>query len=94
MEVNNVSLAAVGVKLEQYPTDFKPEIAFAGKSNVGKSTLINSMIGRKSLARTSSSLVKQEQLIFMMLRILFTLLTCLDMDMPKLLRQKSRSGAI
>ena len=54
MEVNNVSLAAVGVKLEQYPTDFKPEIAFAGKSNVGKSTLINSMIGRKSLARTSS----------------------------------------
>ena len=54
MEVNNVSLAAVGVKLSQYPTDYKPEIAFAGKSNVGKSTLINSMVGRKALARTSS----------------------------------------
>lgn len=54
MKVNNVSLAAVGVKMSQYPTDGKPEIAFAGKSNVGKSTLINAMIGRKSLARTSS----------------------------------------
>ncbi|MEA4973684.1 MAG: ribosome biogenesis GTP-binding protein YihA/YsxC [Candidatus Metalachnospira sp.] len=54
MKVNNVSLAAVGVKMSQYPDDRKPEIAFAGKSNVGKSTLINSMIGRKALARTSS----------------------------------------
>lgn len=55
MEVNNASLAAVGVKLEQYPKDGKPEIAFAGKSNVGKSSLINGLLNRKSLARTSSS---------------------------------------
>ncbi|MBO8434636.1 MAG: YihA family ribosome biogenesis GTP-binding protein [Tyzzerella sp.] len=55
MEVNNASLAAVGVKLEQYPTDGKPEIAFAGKSNVGKSSLINGLLNRKSLARTSSN---------------------------------------
>lgn len=54
MKVNNVSLAAVGVKMSQYPDDGKLEIAFAGKSNVGKSTLINAMIGRKALARTSS----------------------------------------
>ena len=54
MKVNTVSLAAVGVKMSQYPDDGKPEIAFAGKSNVGKSTLINAMIGRKALARTSS----------------------------------------
>ena len=55
MEVRKVSLAAVGVRLEQYPKDGKPEIAFVGKSNVGKSTLINSLVNRKSLARTSSS---------------------------------------
>ncbi|MEA4816017.1 MAG: ribosome biogenesis GTP-binding protein YihA/YsxC [Lachnospiraceae bacterium] len=54
MEVKNASLAAVGTKLSQYPKDNKPEIAFAGKSNVGKSTLINAMMNRKSLARTSS----------------------------------------
>lgn len=54
MEVNNASLAAVGVKFSQYPQDKKPEIAFAGKSNVGKSSLINAMLNRKALARTSS----------------------------------------
>ena len=54
MKVHNVSLAAVGVKMSQYPTDGKAEIAFAGKSNVGKSTLINAIVGRRALARTSS----------------------------------------
>lgn len=55
MEVVNVSLQAVGVKREQYPDDKKPEIAFVGKSNVGKSSLINAMLNRKKLARTSGS---------------------------------------
>ena len=54
MEVKKSSLQAVGVKFDQYPTDGKSEIAFAGKSNVGKSTLINAMLNRKALARTSS----------------------------------------
>lgn len=53
MNVNNVTLEAVGVKMEQFPTTGLPEIAFAGKSNVGKSTLINGLINRKALARTS-----------------------------------------
>ena len=55
MVVNDVSLAAVGVKHSQYPVDNLPEIAFAGKSNVGKSSLINCMLSRKSLARTSQN---------------------------------------
>ena len=55
MEVRNVHLAAVGVKFEQYPDDKKPEVAFAGKSNVGKSTLINAMIN----SRKCNSIVKK-----------------------------------
>lgn len=55
MKVNNVSLAAVAVKKEQYPADGRPEVAFVGKSNVGKSSLINTMLNRKALARTSQN---------------------------------------
>ena len=55
MNVNNVELEAVAVKKEQYPTGDLFEVAFAGKSNVGKSSLINAMINRKALARTSGS---------------------------------------
>jgi len=55
MIVNNVNLEAVAAKPHQYPTDQKPEIAFVGRSNVGKSSLINTMINRKALARTSQN---------------------------------------
>ncbi|MDO4301735.1 MAG: ribosome biogenesis GTP-binding protein YihA/YsxC [Clostridia bacterium] len=55
MKVNKVSLDAVAVKPAQYPVEDRPEIAFAGKSNVGKSSLINSMVYRKAIARTSQN---------------------------------------
>ncbi len=48
----------------QYPKDKIPEIVLAGKSNVGKSSFINSMTNRKSLARTSSTPGKTRQLNF------------------------------
>ncbi|MCT4612334.1 MAG: ribosome biogenesis GTP-binding protein YihA/YsxC [Clostridia bacterium] len=54
MRVNNVELECVTGMKSQFPETGLPEIAFAGKSNVGKSSLINSMMYRKSLARTSS----------------------------------------
>lgn len=54
MNVNNVELECVCGITGKLPVNDLPEIAFAGKSNVGKSSLINSLINRKSLARTSS----------------------------------------
>ncbi len=55
MNVNNVELSAVCGNKSQYPKTDLPEIAFVGKSNVGKSSLINCMVNRKALARTSQN---------------------------------------
>ena len=53
MKINNVTLEAVAVAPEGYPDSSLPEIAFVGRSNVGKSSLINALINRKALARVS-----------------------------------------
>ncbi|MCL1863820.1 MAG: ribosome biogenesis GTP-binding protein YihA/YsxC [Defluviitaleaceae bacterium] len=51
--INNTDIAITAVNPSGFPTDGLPEVAFVGKSNVGKSSLINAMLGRKRLARTS-----------------------------------------
>lgn len=55
MKVIISELEKVAVKKENYPSNNLPEFAFAGRSNVGKSSFINAMLGRKNLARTSST---------------------------------------
>jgi GTP-binding protein len=55
---------AVAVKRSQYPLDDMAEIAFAGRSNVGKSSLLNLLTGRKSLARVSGNPGKTRTLNF------------------------------
>lgn len=55
MIIKKVDLTAVAVKKEQYPQDDMKEIAFAGRSNVGKSSLINMLLNRKKLARVSGN---------------------------------------
>lgn len=56
MVIKNVNLETViGVTTKMLPSHSEPEFAFAGKSNVGKSSLINALMNRKSYARTSSA---------------------------------------
>lgn len=55
MVIKNVNLETVCGVTSKLPENVLPEFAFAGKSNVGKSSLINGLMNRKSLARTSSS---------------------------------------
>lgn len=64
MKVTQAELVISAVGPKQYPTDALPEIALAGRSNVGKSSFINKMINRKSLARTSSKPGKTQTLNF------------------------------
>ena len=55
MEFVDAKLTATAVKYEQYPPTDLPEIALVGRSNVGKSSLINCLANRKNMARTSST---------------------------------------
>ena len=64
MNVKNPKFEISAVSPKQYPANGLPEIVLAGKSNVGKSSFINTMINRKSLARTSSEPGKTRQLNF------------------------------
>ncbi|GLY10141.1 ribosome biogenesis GTP-binding protein YihA/YsxC [Pseudobacillus badius] len=64
MKVNQVELVISAVKPAQYPEDSLPEFALAGRSNVGKSSFINKMIHRKSMARISSKPGKTQTLNF------------------------------
>ncbi|MCF8076596.1 MAG: ribosome biogenesis GTP-binding protein YihA/YsxC [Desulfotignum sp.] len=54
MKIRDVQFVKSAVKPDQYPEDAVPEIAFAGRSNVGKSSMINTLIQRKDLVKTSS----------------------------------------
>ena len=55
LNIQNTSLKISAGLASQFPGDPVPQIAFSGRSNVGKSSLINTLLGRKSLARVSSS---------------------------------------
>lgn len=64
MVIKNVNLETVIGVTSKIPQNMMPELAFAGKSNVGKSSLINALMNRKSLARTSAQPGKTQTINF------------------------------
>jgi GTP-binding protein len=62
MQFSSAEFTIGAVRAADLPQDDQPEIAFAGRSNVGKSSLINKLLQRKKLARTSSTPGKTQQL--------------------------------
>ena len=64
MKISSVDFVTSAVRRSQYPTDNKPEFLLVGRSNVGKSSFINTLINRKNLARTSSIPGKTQTLNF------------------------------
>ncbi len=55
MKIKSSEFIISAVKREQYPDDNLPEIAFVGRSNVGKSSIINSLTNRRGLAKGKSN---------------------------------------
>lgn len=64
MQIDSVELSNIAVRMSQYPTDGLPEFLLVGRSNVGKSSFINTIIERKNYARTSSKPGKTQTLNF------------------------------
>ena len=64
MKIETSNLEVISIRTSQYPTDNKPEFLLVGRSNVGKSSFINTMIGRKNYAKTSATPGKTQTLNF------------------------------
>lgn len=73
MKINSVNLVISAVRRSQYPTDEKPEFLLVGRSNVGKSSFINTIINRKNYARTSGTPGKTQTINFYLVNDAFYL---------------------
>ncbi len=77
--VKDVQFVIGAARWEQLPADGRPEVAFIGRSNVGKSSLLNALVGRKQLARTSATPGKTRQFNYYLINQRFYLV-----DLPGL----------
>lgn len=73
MEITKVNDPIIAVRISQYPEDVKNEFLIVGKSNVGKSSFINTLLNRKNFARTSAKPGKTQTLNFYFCNDLFYL---------------------
>lgn len=74
MQINSVDLKNIAVRQSQYPSEGLPEFLLVGRSNVGKSSFINTIINRKNFARTSSKPGKTQTLNFYLINENFYLI--------------------
>ncbi|MDD3340763.1 MAG: ribosome biogenesis GTP-binding protein YihA/YsxC [Bacilli bacterium] len=90
MKINSVDLIISAVRRSQYPTDNKPEFLLVGRSNVGKSSFINTIIGRKSYARISSTPGKTQTINFYLVNDEFYLVDAPGYGFAKLGKQSQK----
>ncbi|NLO35946.1 MAG: YihA family ribosome biogenesis GTP-binding protein [Clostridiaceae bacterium] len=64
IQFQNTVFSGVAARLDQCPQDGRPEIVMSGRSNVGKSSLVNALAGQRKIARTSQVPGKTRQIIF------------------------------
>ena len=74
MKISQAKLDIIAARRSQYPTDLKPEFLLVGRSNVGKSSFINTLLNHKNLARTSSRPGKTQTLNFYLVNDSFYLI--------------------
>ncbi|MDH4161205.1 MAG: ribosome biogenesis GTP-binding protein YihA/YsxC [Nitrospirota bacterium] len=67
MKILSAEFVTSAVKPHQFPKDGKPQVAFAGRSNVGKSSIINALLNRKNLVKTSSTPGKTQLINFFLI---------------------------
>lgn len=92
MVIKNINLETVCGITSKLPENEKPEIAFAGKSNVGKSSLINALMNRKSYARISATPGKTQTINFIISTRNFIWWICRDTDMRRFPKRKDPVG--
>lgn len=90
MKINSVELVISAVRRSQYPTDNKPEFLLVGRSNVGKSSFINTILNRKNLARISSSPGKTQTINFYLVNDQFYLVDAPGYGFAKIGKQKKQ----
>lgn len=90
MKINSVNLEVSAVRRSQYPTDNKPEFLLVGRSNVGKSSFINTLIHRKNYARTSASPGKTQTINFYLVNDSFYLVDAPGYGYAKINKAKQK----
>lgn len=90
MKITSVDLVISAVRRSQYPTDSLPEYLLVGRSNVGKSSFINTIISRKNYARTSSNPGKTQTINFYLVNNSFYLVDAPGYGYANLSKQKQK----